>query len=417
MYFNAGTIYNITEGQGITNPASAIKQAISRLQSQIRLNNATARAIKIQNELNKLFTETDDMKTYMSNLLTGLQKANEQAIIQAEQSGGRRPSQLRDTFELDSTLLGVKSVSYPDMFTASGKQRLEDSGQTFFAVLNNIKSLNGKLLEAALQRIVGVLANMYDEESDAAIAEVLKVLQKDEIMGQQNYSNAVSLTKTAGSKSLPSIVNFNGTDKKVRFRSAQKSDAIVDVDGWQNGTDIVKQLGISVKNIYGLDNGINVAQHVNFVAMIANSDLFGASNSETPEENFFWRTFFTVRSEAGIFSQLKSLRQLMGIVSISGHHGLDELKSQLLITVVRTSQQPFRVIPIYDKLIPLLFGRNGHKNMLQITWETKEGLPLKSPKKYAKTESLNNAAFRALSTIKYTATLQLTQAQYDSMLK
>jgi hypothetical protein len=36
--------------------------------------------------------------------------------------------------------------------------------------------------------------------------------------------------------------------------------------------------------------------------MIANSDLFGASNSETPEENFFWRTFFTVRSEAGIFS-------------------------------------------------------------------------------------------------------------------
>ena len=93
MYFNAGTIYNITEGQGITNPASAIKQAISRLQSQIRLNNATARAIKIQNELNKLFTETDDMKTYMSNLLTGLQKANEQAIIQAEQRGGRRPSQ------------------------------------------------------------------------------------------------------------------------------------------------------------------------------------------------------------------------------------------------------------------------------------------------------------------------------------
>ena len=140
MYFNAGTIYNITEGQGIANPASAIKQAISRLQSQIRLNNATARASKIQNELNKLFTETDDMKTYMSNLLTGLQKANEQAIIQAEQSGGRRPSQLRDTFELDSTLLGVKSVSYPDMFTASGKQRLEDSGQSFFAVLNNIKS-------------------------------------------------------------------------------------------------------------------------------------------------------------------------------------------------------------------------------------------------------------------------------------
>ena len=216
MYFNAGTIYNITEGQGIANPASAIKQAISRLQSQIRLNNATARASKIQNELNKLFTETDDMKTYMSNLLTGLQKANEQAIIQAEQSGGRRPSQLRDTFELDSTLLGVKSVSYPDMFTASGKQRLEDSGQSFFAVLNNIKSLNGKLLEAALQRIVGVLANMYDEASDEAIAEVLKVLQKDEIMGQQNYSNAVSLTKTAGSKSLSSIVNFNGTDKKKK---------------------------------------------------------------------------------------------------------------------------------------------------------------------------------------------------------
>jgi hypothetical protein len=36
------------------------------------------------------------------------------------------------------------------MFTASGKQRLEDSGQSFFALLNNIKSLNGKLLEAAL---------------------------------------------------------------------------------------------------------------------------------------------------------------------------------------------------------------------------------------------------------------------------